>query len=370
MACCESSTSGKADSRELLLFSLGRGRLRYSIFLIPAGSVRLRVGGWTGLASLKSSDILDGMIQKRTVFVLGAGASMPYGFPSGPDLRHEICTKTLMPGDERHKILMDMRHSYSDVEKCRIALSRSWASSIDMFIASRIDHAKVAKAAIALTIADYERDEELFFADPKGDWFRYLWRFLNNPNGESLPKDRVSFVTFNYDRTLEHSLANAIKYAKRVEDVTSDLLPEIVHVYGSLGKYPFQDISEPTREFMTPSDAENIKQSRDSIDVTYDKTPSSQFPAQAQDLLEHAEQVIFLGFGYDEDNLRVLRLLKDDSCLNGDCKVYGTAMDLNDQERIWVFSLLGRFDYTGAIDLSENNVDCLMFLRQHQKLFV
>ena len=141
-----------------------------------------------------------------------------------------------MPGDQRHKILMAMDYSYDDVEACRVALARSWASSIDMFIASRTDHADVAKAAIALTIAKYERNEELFFADLKDDWFRYLWRFLHDPNGERLPKNRVSFVTFNYDRTLEHALANAIKYAKSVEHVTSESLPEIVHVYGSLCK--------------------------------------------------------------------------------------------------------------------------------------
>src|SRR5688500_18151883 len=112
------------------------------------------------------------MICKRTVFVLGAGASMPYGFPSGPALRHEICTETLMPGDPRHRLLMEMGFYFSDVEECRVAVARSWASSIDMFIASRTDHAEVAKAAIAMTIAKYERENDLFFAEPQGDWFR------------------------------------------------------------------------------------------------------------------------------------------------------------------------------------------------------
>ncbi len=304
------------------------------------------------------------MIQKRTVFVLGAGASMAYGFPSGPTLRHEICTETLAPGDLRHKILMEMGHSYDEVEQCRIALARSWASSIDMFIASRADHADVAKAAIALTIAKYERDNDLFFADPKEDWFRYLWRFLHDPNGEPLPKDRVSFVTFNYDRTLEHALANGLKHAKNVPEVTSKVLPTIVHVYGSLGKYPFQGIKKYTRDFATRSDAENIIQSRASIDVTFDKTPSSSFPAKAQKLLGRAEQVIFLGFGYDEDNLRVLKLLKQDSCLDPDCHVRGTAMHLTGTERVLVESLLGRQYMPGGLAFGLEEMNCLMYLRE------
>lgn len=370
MACCESSTSGKGDSRELLLFSFGRARRRYSIFLIPAGSARHTSGEYSALASLPSSDILEGMIQKRTVFVLGAGASIPYGFPSGQELRHEICTQTLKPDDPRHAILMQIFHSKEKIKACRTALSRSWASSIDMFIASRSDYANIAKAAIALTIAKCETDNDLFFAKPKEDWFRYLWRFLHDPNGEPLPTDRVSFVTFNYDRTLEHALANAIKYAKRVEDVTSDLLPEIVHVYGSLGNYPFHDITEPTRDFATPSDAENIKQSRDSINVPSEKGQSSQYPAQAQELLEQAEQVIILGFGYDEDNLRVLRLLKDDSCLKDGCDVYGTGLGFSSEEHNWVQGLFGRYSTVARMILADDSVDCLMLLRQHQDLFV
>lgn len=293
---------------------------------------------------------------------------MPYGFPSGQELRHEICTKTLMPGDDRHKILMEMKYSYDEVEKCQFALSRSWASSIDMFIKSRNDHAKVAKAAIALTIAAYERDEKLFFAKPKGDWFRYLWRFLYDPNGQRLPKDDVSFVTFNYDRTLVHALAEGLKHAKRVPEVTKKMLPTIVHVYGSLGEYPFKGQKKDTRDFATPSDAENIMQSREEINVISDKTPASSFPAKAQDLLSNADLVMFLGFGYDEDNLKVLRLLEADSCLKDGCNVYGTAMDLNIQECGWVQSLLGRLNTVSRLRLSENNVDCLMFLRQHQKL--
>ncbi|WP_156096076.1 hypothetical protein [Methanobacterium sp. SMA-27] len=31
------------------------------------------------------------MIKTPTVFVLGAGASIPYGYPSGEKLREEIC---------------------------------------------------------------------------------------------------------------------------------------------------------------------------------------------------------------------------------------------------------------------------------------
>src|SRR5262245_39612944 len=103
----------------------------------------------------------------KTVFVLGAGASIPYGFPSAPGLRHLICTETTRPGDPRHAILMEMDFTYEEVEQFRVALARSWASSIDMFLSTRKRFWEVGKAAIALTIATFENHNSLFFAEPQ-----------------------------------------------------------------------------------------------------------------------------------------------------------------------------------------------------------
>jgi len=311
------------------------------------------------------------MFQKKTVFVLGAGASMAYGFPSGPALRHEVCTKVLRAGDERHNVLLQMRYDFQEVEECRRAIARSWASSIDMFIASRPDYAGITKAAIALTIAGYENDEKLFFADPGDDWFRYLWRFLHNPGQHSLPNSRVSFVTFNYDRTLEHSLANAIRYARGIEAVKQEMLPTIVHVYGSLGPYPFDSGVPDARPFATPSTAENVTRSREFINVPSDKSQNATWPAEAQSLLREAEQVIFLGFGYDQDNLRMLRLLHGDCCLAPGCTVRGTARNLTEQERIAVLALFGRNAIAAdkLLLLDERGLNCLMFLRESHREF-
>ena len=40
------------------------------------------------------------MIETKTVFVLGAGANAPYGYPTGAGLRKEICKKSV--GDPTH----------------------------------------------------------------------------------------------------------------------------------------------------------------------------------------------------------------------------------------------------------------------------
>ena len=48
-----------------------------------------RRNGITGTQGIKQG---KGMIKEETVFILGAGASCPYGYPDGKELREQICS--------------------------------------------------------------------------------------------------------------------------------------------------------------------------------------------------------------------------------------------------------------------------------------
>ena len=95
------------------------------------------------------------MIKVPTVFVLGAGASMPYGLPSGADLRARICGATIEP--ERNglgqQIMRCGELTVADVKKFGLAFSRSNIASIDAFLAMRPEYTNIGKVAIATTIA-------------------------------------------------------------------------------------------------------------------------------------------------------------------------------------------------------------------------
>lgn len=84
----------------------------------------------------------------------------------------------------------------------------------------------------------------------RGDWYQYFCDKLNT-SFEEFDQNKISIITFNYDRSLEHSLFTALKnsYAKNDRDCASKLknIP-IVHVYGQLGYLPWQDhIERPIR---------------------------------------------------------------------------------------------------------------------------
>src|ERR1043165_3913552 len=117
------------------------------------------------------------MIRKMTVFVLGAGASKPYNFPLGAELRHQIVTQTLEQETEGWTQLRQASFADTEIAELRSALSRSWATSIDAFLSSRSDLGPVGKAAVFATLAPCEQEQLLFQAKPEEDWFRHLWRY-------------------------------------------------------------------------------------------------------------------------------------------------------------------------------------------------
>ena len=181
------------------------------------------------------------MLSKRTVFVVGAGASVPYGFPTGRDLVTEVLS--CLSGSNNHRAFLEQECEFTrhDLNRFRDELLRSGKNSVDAFLEHRPDHLNVGKAAIAYVLIQKELEERLF-ALGQTNWLRYLYGRMNcsfNEFGENL----VSFITFNYDRTIEHFLHTALcnTYKKHPELCAEQMsrIP-IVHLHGRLGRLPWQ----------------------------------------------------------------------------------------------------------------------------------
>lgn len=286
-----------------------------------------------------------------------------------------ICTEVLTPGDPRHSVLVRLGVPFDEIESCRIALARSWASSIDMFIATRADHRRVAKLATALAIASCEVHNQLFFAEPTQDWFRLLWRYLQGgrPVGE-MPSENVVFVTFNYDRSLEHALYNgfACGYGKAPSDIKAKM-PRVMHAYGDLGEYlPDDDPGgSPGRRYAEATTLRNIEESAGRIKAIGEGTGS--LSAEISTVLQVARTIVFLGFGYDTENLKLLQMLHPDRLIHPSCQVLGTAMGLEDGERYWVQRQIGAVPANPGVGgnhlalLGDKVTDCLQFLRENRR---
>ncbi len=109
------------------------------------------------------------MIKTNTVLVLGAGASMAYGLPSGKELRALVCVGLKPGGQVRSTLaLADFGGSSfheKTIDSFHHALTNSQPSSIDAFLAKRKDLVSIGKQAIAAALLPCERNDGLF-----GDW--------------------------------------------------------------------------------------------------------------------------------------------------------------------------------------------------------
>jgi hypothetical protein len=161
------------------------------------------------------------MISKKTVLILGAGASMPYGFPSGRDLK-QVILRHLDPstGSKLPATLNRLGISAWTIKDFYKNLAYSGRPSVDAFLEHRPEFLKIGKLAITLCLIPYEKEETLFFSGTKkGHWYEYLFNKLNAPFN-FFHENRLSIITFNYDRSIEHYFFKSLKssYGKSDEE--------------------------------------------------------------------------------------------------------------------------------------------------------
>ena len=243
------------------------------------------------------------MARPRTTLVLGAGASVAYGFPLGTDLRRRII-HIGSEGDISNSLGMGTRsiREFADV------FHRAGSFSIDFFLGRRLQYEEIGKRAIAYVISSCEKQANLF-AEEGDQWYQYLTNLLAAESWTEFDPSWLSIVTFNYDRSLEVYLAESLRhtYGKTTSEIVARLKSmQIVHVYGSLGS-PWEGAADHM-PFSLPDElrSEFIPQAASRIQVIPEGRNDSATIVEARRLLLEAERICFLGFGFDETNVERL----------------------------------------------------------------
>ena len=181
------------------------------------------------------------MITEDTLFILGAGASYPYGYPTGKELRNLICKE--FPNDYG-RLLGGHKTPHSDDIDDGIQIAKDFADtffksttpSIDLFLARNHNFSELGRKAIALSIWKAEINSVFRedVVDQNQDWHSYLYHrmtdTLTDPHSyKQIGDNKISFITFNYDRSLEFllydSLINSFTSIPRTRPPRGDLLP-------------------------------------------------------------------------------------------------------------------------------------------------
>jgi hypothetical protein len=331
------------------------------------------------------------MITKPTVFVLGAGVSMPYGFPSGKKLVELIHSSTrefapeypTLSSINRETTYRELVAKFGKdvVMKFGDALFYSQQQSIDAFLEHRPEFSEIGKLAISLLILSKEIEYELLkFENRDKGCYQFLFSKLT-ANWDEFSRNKVGFVTFNYDRSLEHFLFTSLKntYNKTDSECAQQFtnIP-IIHVHGLLGKLPWQSengipygcqVENPSQKGNFSFDINlTVPAAKQIAVISEDQFTSKEFESAFQ-LLSKADQIYFLGFSYHPTNMKRLQLeylsklnqlrktYSDESVWVKHSHLQGTALGMEDAE---IHSVQNKWH----VRLPERHCDSLQFLRR------
>ncbi|WP_020181845.1 hypothetical protein [Methylotenera sp. 1P/1] len=244
------------------------------------------------------------MIKFPTVLVLGAGASIPYGFPSGAELKKIICEVKFPPS-------FDSSFSSLKVSNFVNAFRNSHVNSIDSFLARRSEYVGIGKAIIANIISRKE-DIEYFNLNIEDDWYALLWNKLvaDVHSIEDFAKNNLKIITFNYDRSLEAFLLTSFCNTFGVEtDIAKEALKgiRIIHFYGHLGELS-QGYSKTELPYKNNHSDSFIFQAAGNIKIIPEHRDNLETNVEIESWFVEARNIFFLGFGFDALNITRLGL--------------------------------------------------------------
>lgn len=252
-----------------------------------------------------------------TVLILGAGASLPYGFPLGSELKAWIGgggRDKPFDDEELVHVLLQLGHGQPAVDAFRQRLGLADESlSIDAFlesVSSEPGLVKIGKQSIAFIISRCE--QRRYLDQPKHIDQRPCYAVLREAlfqEWQAGRKPQVKVITFNYDRSLERYLMipleedpGLLPAGVSAQEFIAQRLP-IHHVYGSLGTLtdePYGADCHYTR----------IDRRADSLLTIGEERQVG--PPEAEgleiDWLSDARRIAIIGFGGDAQNLTRLGL--------------------------------------------------------------
>ncbi len=330
------------------------------------------------------------------VFIIGAGCSVPYGFPTGAMLMQKlknfnygdsnIDSPSFRPPSYLFDLYYELFGKYQEYANLRKAggqysfeadgievmvsnkisetiahfaksIRHSMMVSTDEFLKNRLgqeksEEADFGKRLIAREILMAEKESEnSYVRGGEGkkkeqwlgniDWIQHLLsRIDQQSNWEEILKQTV-FLTFNYDRVLEYCIFLYLTSDKQYADADAHAFikeMQIFHVNGFIGpleKIPFGAVGNGKYQEIAKR-METVWEKREKHDESE--------KAKYREFLKNAQRVYFMGFSYIPGNLESIGIPRDAKIIQN-AKVYATAMGLSPQNRLRISTYLDLMDF-------------------------
>jgi hypothetical protein len=311
------------------------------------------------------------LLPEKTVFVLGAGASCAYGFPSGHELLQKVGRSAI--SNPPAFVLAACLAPPDAAKDFGTRLLRSGSNSIDEFVGDAPQFSLMAKCFIAEYLFRRENDAAVcpdgtrYRAGEyeKGDWARELIRHLVQGGINQIKP--ATIITFNFDRSFERRIVTAIaaRYGVSLEEAHVAAKPvRVLHASGWMGFPEWVGGDAPSVKTVhwggEGPEPSAVKRAADQIVFVHEpRADESLIPARLA--IREARLVCFLGFGFHPANLTALDL---SNVVPGACRTefIGSGLGFSTVE---AQAIEARFPLPGAgLEICEG-ADCLKVLKEH-----
>ena len=323
------------------------------------------------------------MSLKKTVIVVGAGASVEADLPTSAALKGRIAQLLdiefakvgfeQISGDDLITSALRNVQRDSDVSDVnqyfragrRICDALPQAPSIDSFIDARQGNEEIelcGKLAIVRAILEAEKKSRLYiephksvsefdFKSVEETWFNAFWQQLSEDCQATGLEDRFSsivLIIFNYDRCIEHFLYYSIQnYYGLSEGKAACLVNaiEIFHPYGTVGLLPWTGGPAQMAFGAEPNTSDLVTLAKQIKTFTEGTDPEGSEVEDIRNRVAGADTLIFLGFAYHQQNMELLKRSANDRSLqrNEQIRCYGTAYEISDVGRMDIANELSLF---------------------------
>jgi hypothetical protein len=342
------------------------------------------------------------MFEQETVFILGAGASWHYGYPTGEDLVKLVIAKAgkiieylsyreegamidgyfptfierLCPNNEG-KIRISLEFFGGKCTELKNRLQIVNPPVIDSFLRDNEPLRDIGKFFIALVIKEceikYKKQGNLNRKpderqNAKDDWIRFIIHQLLSPRKDgtsNLLENKVSFITFNYDTSLEDKIREALLETHVAKGNCNNFCSgnRFIHIYGKINseteRRDFSAYNPNTniwvdmdKKVMSQEFVRKLTANKELLDYCWelatttepnkgiktiggvDKHENQEAINAAKEKIQNAKDVYILGYGFDEANNALIGLESLGKVRDSSNPVRVMFTNFNDSNRI------------------------------------
>ncbi len=335
------------------------------------------------------------MFKEKTVFVLGAGSSKEVGMPLGSELKQKIVSMYAYHNHNgeifqaRDKIAdLALRQVFKEEKIFEIFEQFNRAlqtvDSIDDYLArfpNDSDLQLCAKVGIVSSIINSEKNS--YLSNPvnigvNGTWLPLFLKNLTRQVSVEAVDDylfnNLTIINFNYDRCLERYLSIGLSdaYSRDLME-TSQWVKRlrILRPYGSIGSFWKDD--ENYIEFGELGGSEKLRSEKlvelSKGILTYsEKSDQKELYREIRESIFQATNVIFLGFGFHEQNMDLIKP-KTNAVSNNHRNIFSTMLGIseNDQARLEIdLKTLVKVNRLVEVNVFKEAVGCFQLFQNNR----